>query len=396
MLRSRRIFVALIILVMVWAIRPVDSAAFEELDALFLLSGGGYADTLRAEEAIEAAGGRVELIFPNRVIVGRIDRVAAASLRGRAAIEAVEFGMVATAAGLNRPNLEERTAIEFWNDLVQNPTPEERSHLDHELMGSDALPAPPIHPALQNRRRPTQVLTPVMGGKIVQTVFFVESDGKIDKQTENWGKDWKLIKRQIVKGLRYWTRIAPKKMKLRFVIKFNKPNKSKTGYEPINRPSTDEGLWVSELMKKKGFPASRVGAAASYFDQVFAFNAKQAKKFKATGGAVSEFVVASKKDADGKFTNGAFGYAYLGGWFTVMTYDNNGWGPARFNQVQSHENGHLTGRALDEYASSGCSCKDKSANGTKNGSCAACSDTVCVMKNNTTPICRFTKKQIGW
>jgi len=389
MLRSRRILVTFTILAMAWAMRPVDSAAFEELDALFLLSGSRYADTLRAEEAIEAAGGSVELIFPNRVILGRIDRVGAEALRGRGTIDHVEFGRVAIAAGLNRPNVEERAAIAFWNELAQSSTPQEHVHPDHEFMGSDALPAPPIHPALQKRRRPTQVLTPIMGGKIVQTVFFVESNGKIDPQTENWGKDWKQIKKQILTGLRYWTRVAPKKMGLKFVIKFNKPKKSKTGYEPINRPSTDEGLWVAELMDKKGFPAARVGAAATYFDQVFAFNEKQAKRFKATGGAVSEFVVASQNDADGKFTDGMFGYAYLGGWFTVMTYDNNGWGPARFNQVQSHENGHLTGRALDEYSASGCSCKDKSANGTKNGNCATCSSTACVMKNNTTP-------QLGW
>ncbi len=396
MLRSRRILVVLVILSMTWAIRPADSAAFEELDALFVLSGADYSEMVRAEEAIEAAGGRVELIFPNRVIVGRIDRVTAATLRGRAAIEQVEFGPVVAVAGLVRPTVDERAAIEFWNDFVQSPIPEEHSHLDHEPMGSDALPPPPLHPTLRNRQDAVQVLTPAMAGKIVQTIFFVESDGKIDPQTENWGKDWKAIKRQVIKGLRYWTRVAPRKQRLKFVIKFNKPKKSQTSYEPINRPSTDERLWVGELMKKKGFPSARVGAAASYFDQVFAFNAKQAKKFKATGGAVSEFVIASRNDVDGKFTNGAFGYAYLGGWFTVMTYDNNGWGPARFNQVQSHENGHLTGRALDEYASSGCSCKDRSPNGIKNGNCAACSSDSCVMKNNTTPICRFTKRQLGW
>ena len=396
MFRSRRVLVALLILAMTWAIRPAQSAAFEELDALFVLNGGSYADTLRAEEAIEAAGGHVELIFPNRVIVGRIDRAAAATLHRNASVDSVEFGMVAPAAGLNRPSLEEKTAVEFWNDLVQHPVPEDLPHLDHDLMGADARPAPPIHPVLRSRRDADQVLTPVMGGKIVQTIFFVESNGKIDVQTENWGKDWKMIKRQVVKGLRYWTRIAPQKMRLRFVIKFNKPNKSKTGYEPINRPSSDEGLWIGELMTKKGFPAARIGEASSYFDQVFAFNAKQVKKFKATGGAVSEFVVASRNDADGKFTDGAFGYAYLGGWFTVMTYDNNGWGPARFNQVQSHENGHLTGRALDEYASSGCACRDKSPNGTRNGNCAVCSSASCVMKDNSAPICRFTKKQLGW
>lgn len=396
MLHSRRMLFTLMILAMAWAIRPVESAAFEEVDALFVLSGSRYADTLRAEEAIEAAGGRVELIFPNRVIIGRIDRAAAAMLQGRDTIDRIAFGRVAATAGLARPNVEERTAIEFWNDVVQGPPPAEHTHLDHELMGSDALQAPPIHPDLLNRRRATQVLTPVMGGKIVQTVFFVESDGRIDPQTENWGKDWKVIKKQIITGLKYWTRIAPRKMKLKFVIKLKKPKKSKTSYEPINRPSTDEGLWVSELMTKQGFPATRAGAASTYFGQVYLFNEKQAKKFKAKGGAVSEFLIASQNDVDGKFTDGAFGYAYLGGWFTVMTYDNNGWGPDRFNLVQSHENGHLTGRALDEYANSDCSCRDKSSNGTRNGNCAACSSASCVMKDNKAAICRFTKKQIGW
>lgn len=57
MLRSRRMLFTLMILAMAWAIRPVESAAFEEIDALFVLSGSRYADTLRAEEAIEAAGG---------------------------------------------------------------------------------------------------------------------------------------------------------------------------------------------------------------------------------------------------------------------------------------------------------------------------------------------------
>ena len=209
MFRSGRVPVVLLILATVWTIGPTDGAAFEELDALFVLSGDGYADTLRAEDAIEAAGGRVELIFPNRVVIGRIDRAAAATLRGRDAIDRVEFGTVDAGASLNRPNLEERAAIEFWNELVQRPPAEGHSHLSNELMGSDALPPPPIHPALRRRQNVVQVLTPVMEGKIVQTVFFVESDGRIDPQTENWGKDWKMIKQQVIAGLKYWTGLPP-------------------------------------------------------------------------------------------------------------------------------------------------------------------------------------------
>jgi hypothetical protein len=373
---------------------PARPAALEEIEALFILAGGSYADTLRAEAAIEAAGGRVELIFPNRIIMGRIDRASAATLGGGDAVGRIEFGPVASRAGLTRPNTDERAAIDFWNESLSSQPAQ--AELDHGDLHGDALPPPAIHPNLQNRRRSAQVLTPVMRGKIAQTVFFVESNGKIDPDTEKWGRGWKAIKKEVIAGLKFWTSNAPKSAKLKFVVKFIKPGKAKTGYEPIGRSSNDEGLWISELMDRKGYTARAVGAGASYFDQVFAFNANRAKRTRAKGGAVSEFVINSKNDADGKFTNGRFGYAYLGGWFTVMTSDNNGWGESRFDWVQRHENGHLTGRALDEYSSSNCTCDQKSPNGTKNGNCAACSDAGGVMKSNIALICDFTKAMIGW
>ncbi|NKB87739.1 MAG: hypothetical protein GKS06_05915 [Acidobacteria bacterium] len=396
MRKPTRVVLSCLIFALAWGLHPGDSTAFEQIDALFVLDASSYEDTLRAEEAIELAGGRVELIFPNRVIIGQIDRASVAELRRDDTIQGVEFGEVAPRAGLARPNSEERTAIDFWNELVTAPPVQRTEHLEHFMMEGAARPAPPMHPSLRARLNAEQVLTPKMSGKIALMVFFVESDGKIDPETENWGNDWKMIKKQVVTGLKFWTSNAPKSEGLKFVLKFTKPKKAKVSYEPINRSSSEEGLWISELMTKKGFPDSRVGSGATYFDQVFAHNAKLAKKFKTTGGAVSEFVVASKNDADHKFTDGAFGYAYLGGWFTVMTYGNNGWGPERFNLVQAHENGHLTGEALDEYASSGCSCGETNPKGVKNKNCAACSAASCVMKDNSAPICKWTRKQLGW
>ena len=392
----RRILVAFTVLAMCWVVRPVESAAFEDLDALFVVSGRDYADTLRAEAAIVAAGGRVKLIFPNRVILGRIDRAAAASLRAHSAIDGVEFGEVAAAAGLRRPSGEERAAVEFWNESIRTPAPQQRARSEHDSLQGDALIAPPLHPALERRSADIQVATPLMGGRIVQTVFFVESNGDIDEDTENWGEDWKRIRQQVIAGLKYWADRAPRKMRLRFVVKFHRPRKSQVSYEPIGRSSRDERLWIGELMAKNGFPDDRFGGRLSYFGQVFAFNTKQARRFRATGGAVSEFIVASQNDSDGRFTDGGFAYAYLGGPFTVLTYDNNGWGPRRFNMVQRHENGHLTGRALDEYSASGCRCSDRSPNGTQNLNCAACSSAACVMKSNSAPICTHTRTMIGW
>ena len=62
-------------------------------------------------------------------------------------------------------------------------------------------------------------------------------------------------------------------------------------------------------------------------------------------------MVDSSADVDGKFADGFFAYAYMGGPFVMMTYDNNGWGSDRMNMVATHEVGHIF-YALDEYPDS--------------------------------------------
>ena len=62
------------------------------------------------------------------------------------------------------------------------------------------------------------------------------------------------------------------------------------------------------------------------------------------------YVVDSLKDADGTFRDGAIAYtADLYGPYTVLTYDNDGYGFRNFDAVLAHEMGHVFG-ALDEYA----------------------------------------------
>jgi hypothetical protein len=398
MRRASRLAIVALILTLLLATRPATSAAFEELDAIFVLQATTYADTLAAEEAVERAGGRVDLIFPNRILLGRITPAAAATLRGQEPVRQIFFDAVDTQVALPRTNVDERAALEFWNELTTGRLADRTAfanHAEHGLLASDAFQAPPAHPNLR-RRAGVLDATPVMGGRIVQTVFFVESNGRIDANVENWGGKWKLVKILAIRGLKFWTDNAPPEMDLSFVVKTKKPKRAKTGYEPITRSSRDEGLWISEVMTRQGFPAQRIGRGATYFDQVRAYNARQAKRFKATGGAASEFVVNSIKDQDGSFADGSSAYAYLAGPFTVLTYDNGGWRIGSFPIVQAHENGHLTGRALDEYPGSGCNCTQASPNGTANGNCFTCSDSSCVMKSNSMPICEFTRRQIGW
>jgi hypothetical protein len=64
------------------------------------------------------------------------------------------------------------------------------------------------------------------------------------------------------------------------------------------------------------------------------------------------FVVDSSVDADGKFADGYFSYAEVGGPYVVMTYDNDGHGISNMGKVFAHETGHVF-YALDEYNQGG-------------------------------------------
>ncbi len=113
-----------------------------------------------------------------------------------------------------------------------------------------------------------------------------------------------------------------------------------TSYEPINRSSDDTWLPINEFLTSKGYAQS--------FSGVYAFDDAQRLAHN-TDWSYTIFVANSNHDADGEFTDGGFAWAYLGGPFTVMTYDNSNWGIGRMGQVLAHETGHIF-YALDEYS----------------------------------------------
>ena len=110
------------------------------------------------------------------------------------------------------------------------------------------------------------------------------------------------------------------------------------------------------------------------------------------------FVVDSSNDPDGCFVDPAptpmpagwlpsCAYAFLGGPFMVMTYDNDGWGIGAMNSVCAHETGHIF-YATDEY------------NGiTENSGFLNLHDVEgsnSLMDNNTLSLSSGTINQIGW
>jgi len=114
--------------------------------------------------------------------------------------------------------------------------------------------------------------------------------------------------------------------------------------------------------------------------------------------------VDSLNDADGRFADNRFAYAWQPGSHIVMTYDNSGWGISRMGSVSAHEFCHAFW-ARDEYSGSGCSCTQISGYlAAANGNCAATcpsNETTCVMRSADLTggngiLCSHTARQIGW
>jgi hypothetical protein len=114
-----------------------------------------------------------------------------------------------------------------------------------------------------------------------------------------------------------------------------------TGYEPISRAHTQDGLWINQVMSSLGYDTT------SKFDNTRRFNHDQ-RLAAGTHWGSTLFVVNDFADADNKFSDGWFAFAFHGGPYAVLSYANNGWGVASFDRVLSHEMAHLF-FALDEH-----------------------------------------------
>jgi len=178
-------------------------------------------------------------------------------------------------------------------------------------------------------------------GSVACGVILPESTGAIDPSTEEWDIPAELqdVTLGISLAIDWWNSQNPSAG-----VNITVPcvHHTPTSYEPINRPQTDEGLWISEAMTYLGYPGT------DYFSQVRDY-VNALRDSTGTDWAFAIFVVDSSNDPDGMFADGEyFAYAYLGGPFLVMTYDNNGWGIGNMSRVAAHEIAHIF-YATDEY-----------------------------------------------
>ena len=178
-----------------------------------------------------------------------------------------------------------------------------------------------------------------MMGSVAFSIILPESTGAIDPNQEDWTPtEIATVISKIKEGLAWWASLRPDAF-VSFVDNYYVVN---TGYEPINHPQWEEWLWIHDVMAALGYPSG------DRFDRVRTFD-NDLRDSLGTDWAFTIFVVDSTVDLDGKFADGQyFAYAYFGGPFLVMTYDNDGWGIGNMHGVTAHELGHIFW-ATDEY-----------------------------------------------
>ncbi|HDQ71699.1 MAG TPA: hypothetical protein ENN19_06335 [Chloroflexi bacterium] len=354
--------------------------------------------------SLEMAGGHIIHIFPPSAFIA--DVPAGACIPSNAFVYDAKDGKIDIDTLNDLPDAV-HYIIHTWNALIAPLSPAGTSYqpnaleLEHDL-SRRAMHPPPVASTLQSLT--TNVLTPGYAetseffiGRVAVGIVLPESDGRVDPSTEDWSTEERaLVISKITAALDWWATQEPA-ANLTFVYDDATMTPIPSSYEPISRPYSDQSLWINEVMGKKGYTES------SYFDRVRSYN-NDMRQIHGTDWAFTIFVVDSSNDADNRFADGYFAYAYLGGPFMVMTYGNNGYGPSNMDAVAAHEIGHIF-HALDQYSSAYQPCTRRSGYlGVENqnsqyGDCA--SDQPSIMRGQVTPYTNealdaYARGQIGW
>ncbi|MDZ4779367.1 MAG: hypothetical protein SGJ19_03840 [Planctomycetia bacterium] len=239
-------------------------------------------------------------------------------------------------------------------------------------------------------------------GTFALNVVFVESNGAIDPNQEDWsGQQLDLVREQIDLAVDFWegqTAGYHPNARLKFTVDYaNDGVPLETRYEPITRPGTlsSAKTWSNDALSGllyEGFPVHD----ADTLNEI-------GRLEHGANWATTVFVVNDAVDDDNRFTNGQFAFASIGGPSIVMTYGNDGWGIERFHRVLAHELGH-TFFALDEYEESRVRntvysgyLNGVNGNAERNGSgqIIPAPQPHALMLDNSLAMSQFTKVQVG-
>lgn len=115
------------------------------------------------------------------------------------------------------------------------------------LLGGSPSGDPPLGVGFYNTSE-YMIGNPHKSSNIAVGIILPESNGGIDPSTEDWvyPDSLSLIVTKIVDACNWWATIAPGGIYLKFTYEYYYA--APTKYEPINHPSSDEGLWISEVI----------------------------------------------------------------------------------------------------------------------------------------------------
>jgi hypothetical protein len=219
-------------------------------------------------------------------------------------------------------------------------------------LAGDALTPPPQPPSLASAGdfKPSLFQpSAFLAGHVAVQLVFVESDGSKEPSTTNWtDAQITLARSQVSTALEWWRKRLPNAR-----IDFTLTSRVvPSGYEPIEHGLSSEGQWIGDAYRNMGF------TAANYFEQAYSSDDSLRRAQKADW-ATTIFIANSAGKAGGRFTDGYFAYAYVGGPFMVITSDAGPYGATQLTPVVAHEFGHIFG-ALDQYAAAATPCTQQS------------------------------------
>jgi hypothetical protein len=183
-----------------------------------------------------------------------------------------------------------------------------------------------------------------MAGDVAVLLILPESNGVVDRSTEDWTPTTIEAVRHRVQAALDWWRIQLPLAQLRFHVRLEVVP---TDYEPTNHGLAQEGLWIGDTLRRLGYTGT------NYFDQAYAAAYSVRDQFAADWGTV--LFVPNSERGNGYLSDGYFAYAYINGPHLVVTLDAGGYGQNHMAAVLAHELGHTFG-ALDQYAAARVPC----------------------------------------
>jgi len=404
------------------SLKPVSAQVSLTDQALIILDAADETAMQQALERIESEGGRIVHVFPTHVLIGSLPQGHEAALLGQTGILSIHRDSLdsSTVAAYGQTA---QQAVEVWNTTLRqaqdsasaSQQPQQAAlsvqWVGEELVNDAFSPLDLIGPpdligdvlataqgSIGAASAPGYYQTSeFMIGRVAVGIILPESDGSIDPSTEDWtSQEQQNVFSEIVAAMNWWAVREPRaKLTFYYDDHFNSP--PSTGYEPINRPHSDQMLWIDQVMGELGYSSS------PYFTRVRDYNNALRNQYQ-TDWAFTIFVVDSSNDGDNKFSDSYFAYAYLGGPFMVMTYGNGSYGPSNMDVVTAHEMGHIF-HALDQYYSACQPCTYRSGylyvenQNSQYGGCI--SNEASIMRGQVWPyqsgaVDYYARGQVGW